>query len=346
MQNSNYTKTGDRPELAAIPVATPEGFIGTKIVPILPVGTKAGTLYYLSALTNVTAETGRSAGAAPSANRLALSSANVTCTEIISRANIAPEEVPLFGGIESADKAAGAWVNKQVQMAIETVIAASVLASPNENYDSTTFIEQVQGALDGMRLITGRTALVGGTATIKRIMRDLGTTQFKFATEDEFDDNDFGGRTFRRNLMALATYLGVDEVLAGASEVWDTGAIADRVAVVKYDNSGDILSHKYRAVYAKIALYIPDGKNITVVRSAGDPVNVDNLYDAAAWYAMQVFNSSAKYVFDDISGVESSSSSSSSSLSSVSSLSSLSSQSSSSLSSQSSLSSESSKSGV
>jgi hypothetical protein len=317
MNDKFYTQTGTRDDLAkAININAPEGYIGSKIIPTLEVYDKSGTIYYMDVddMGNEAAETGRVAGVAPDKTVLASNSASFTCAERIKRAVVTPDEAKQMGGVEQADRVGVAWAAKQVLNAIETDIAALILADPDAEFHAPLLLVQVQTALDQMKLVEGKTALVGSTMVIKRICQALGDKINRIVTGNN-PELAKGGLSFEAQKYALAVFLGVDEVFAGDSSIWNAGDNAERFAVVKFDDSGDTLSHKYMPVLGKLAMFIPDpaSPNSYVVRSAADPVAVRNIYDAASWYDIEIFNPQGKYVWEDAAETRSSSSSSSSS---------------------------------
>ncbi len=58
------TQTGRRPDLEAIEVNAPEGYIGNLIYPALPVMEKTGSIYYKTVTSDAAAQAGRTPGAA------------------------------------------------------------------------------------------------------------------------------------------------------------------------------------------------------------------------------------------------------------------------------------------
>jgi hypothetical protein len=101
-------------------------------------------------------------------------------------------------------------------------------------------------------------------------------------------------------MAALALWFGVDEVMAGDDTIWNAAAVQGRLAVVKYDDGTEELSHKYKAIFGKTWQFMPDGVNPWVIQTVDDRVNVNNLYDAYQWYNVIALNSAATYVFDGI----------------------------------------------
>jgi hypothetical protein len=98
----------------------------------------------------------------------------------------------------------------------------------------------------------------------------------------------------------LAMFLGVDEVLAGDSTIWNAGNCAGKFAIAKLDDGTDPLSHKWRPVLGKVFQFMPDGANPWVIQSVADRVNVNNLYDAYLWSDVVILNAPAVYVFEGV----------------------------------------------
>jgi hypothetical protein len=300
MNDKFWTSQGERPDLAQLQVNAPEGFIGTKLFPTLNSADKSGTIYYATVTADNAAQTGRSAGTAPTATVIADSSTSFTCAEAVKRAGITPDEAKTFGGIEKADEAGAKWAIRQVQRAQEAAANTALLGgAADAAYADATLLTDVQTALDAVRLYEGKTALVGGTNLLKIIAN--GTTVsaklLRIVTGVE-PGVASGGLSFKLQMDALKVYLGVDEILAGDSGIW--GA-AGKVAIVKYDASGDALSHKYMPILGKTVQFIPDGSEVPfVVRSTPDFVNVLNLYDAFSWYTIKKLNASAHYVLGSV----------------------------------------------
>ncbi len=94
-----FTSTGPRPDLAALEVNPPEGYIGSQIIPTFNVMDKTGTVYYAAVTADSAAQTGRGADTAPSAQAVANTSTTFTCAEVVDRAYITPDEAKSMGGI-------------------------------------------------------------------------------------------------------------------------------------------------------------------------------------------------------------------------------------------------------
>jgi len=111
---SYYTNTDARPDLATIEVNPPEGYIGTRMMPVTPVAEKAGSVAYATVTADSTAQTSRAAGVAPTPTQISNTATTWSCAEMIDRAAITPDEVNQIGGIENADQIGARWAMSKV----------------------------------------------------------------------------------------------------------------------------------------------------------------------------------------------------------------------------------------
>lgn len=301
-----YTSTGPRPDLAAIEVNPPEGYIGSKIVPTVPVAEKSGTIFYWDVESDVAAQTGRSTVTAPTSTTLAGTSTSFSCAEAISRGKIAPDEVKTMGGIAKADMVGTKFAKRNVLNAIETAIAAITTGSAaDDTFDPAKLMGQAQTALDSVRKHYGKTTLVGSTITLKRAVQALlndATASKVFARliTGTAPSVAVSGMNFQAWMNGLAMYLGVDQVLAGDDAIWNAGDNAGKLVIGKFDDGTEELVHKYEPVFARNMLFMPDGTNPWFVESIGDRLTKANVYDAAVWYDLVELNSAAIYVLGGV----------------------------------------------
>lgn len=308
MNDAYYTETGERPALAAMEVNTPEGFIGSMILPTVPVTQKSGTLYYATVTADSAAQTGRSVGAAPTGTQISQSNTTYTTAEAIKRGSITPDEAKGMGGIEKADEGGAKWAKRQVMRYLETDIAALVLDSggnTDAHFDPAKVQTQFQTAIQTLRLYEGTTALVASTFNIKSMLQAMlndtvyGPAMARLVTGSSGVDA-VRGLSFEAWKQSLAIFLGVDKVLAGDDNIWNATAVAGRMSIVKIDDSPDELSHKWKPVYGKVFQFLPDGKQPWLIESIADRLTKNNHYDATLWYDAVVLNSAANYTFDGI----------------------------------------------
>lgn len=301
-----YTITGPRPDLAAVEVNPPEGYIGSKVVPVVSVADKTGTIYYNDVTADVAAQTGRSTVTAPNSTTIAGTSTTFTCAEAISRGKIAPDEVKAFGGIAKADMIGVKFAKRNVLNAVEAAVAAVTTGSTaDDTWDAAKFLQDSQTALDAVRLYYGKTTLLASTIVLKRMVEQL------------LQDDTYGpvlgrivsgtspsvavqGVQFSAWLNALSMFIGVDQVLAGDDTIWNAGDNAGKFVIGKFDDGSQELIHKYEPVFARNFMFLPEGGNPWFVESIGDRLTKANVYDAALWYNVVTLNAGAIYVFEGV----------------------------------------------
>lgn len=300
MQDKYYTQTGERPDLALIPVNPPEEFIGDRIFPIAPMGEKSGKLFYATVVADVAAQTDRATGAGPTKTQIAGTSTDFVAAEVCKRGAISPDEVKTYGSIEKADAIGAKFAKRSVLIARETAQCSALLTGAATTLDVTKILTQVQDALQAVRRYTGKTVLVTATRNCKSIIQDI------------LADSTFGPGFARiigptpanlnhhQMVSALALMIGVDEVLAGDDSIWNAEAVEGRMAIAKIDTSGDALAHKYLPILGKTVQFMPDGENPWNIQSVGDRTDVNNYYDAYNWYQVLTLNSGARVIFDGI----------------------------------------------
>ena len=306
MNDAYFTQIGERPDLAAIEVNAPEGYIGSKIIPTVPVMDKSGTIYYATLTADAAAQTGRSAATAPTATQISDSSTTFTTAEAVKRAGITPDEAKQMGGIDKADEVGTKWAKRQVLNAKEESIATSFMdGAADNNFDPAKLQTDVQVALQAIRLYHGRTALVTSTKTVKAMVQGIladathGPVLARLITGSS-PGIAATGLNLEAWVNALALWLGVDEVLAGDDTVWNAAARVGRFAIVKLDDTNDPLSHKYLPVLGKTYQFLPDGMNDWLIQTNANRDTVNNTYDAFLWYDVVILNTGGYYLFDGV----------------------------------------------
>jgi len=304
---SFYTEEGDRSAIQSeIEVNLPEGYIGTKMMPVTTVAEKAGSAAYATVTADSTAQTGRSAGVAPTATQISNSAKTWACTEIIDRAAITPDEVKQIGSIEAADKIGFRWAMRQVLAAREALIADVVLGTADDTFDAAKLRTDTQTAMDALRLYPGKTCLAASTFVLKAMVQNIagdsniGPAFARIVTGTNAADAVLG-LSFKAWAAGLALFLGVDEVLAGDDAVWNAGARAGKFSLVKVDDTNDPLSHKYNPVLGKTITFIPDGTQGWELSGVADRTLINNFYDAKMWIDVETYNAAAVYTFDGVS---------------------------------------------
>ena len=305
------TVEGRRPDLEAMEVAPPEGFIGAQLMPTFETADRTGTVYYQgtsgAAIAESTAETSRGASTAPAEQAIAASTTTWTCAEVIDRTYITPSEAKSMGGMEKADQIGAKVAKRNVMNAIENAIRAKVLGdpTPSATFDASKFLLQVQTGLESMRLYEGEKILYGSTIAIKGVIRSMLTDSqmgpvFSRIISGTAPTVALGGMNLKILTEALSVFLGVDRVVAGRDSNWNVAATPGRVGLMTADNSGDPLSHKWKAIYGKNFLYLPDGKQPFTIETFYDNDDLTNKYTCYASYGLVEMNSACLYVFDGV----------------------------------------------
>jgi hypothetical protein len=308
MNDAYYTELGERADLAALDVNPPEGYIGSQILPTVPVTQKTGVVYYATVKADAAAQTNRSTGAAPDGTQIAQSNTTFTAAEAIKRGSITPDEAKGMGGIEKADMVGAKWAKRQVMSYLEGDIRTLILGGTKDaSFDPAKVQTQVQDAVQDIRLYEGRSALIASTWTIKAMLQQMlndqtyGPALARLVTGASGVDA-IRGLSLDIWKQSLSIFFGVDQVLAGDDSIWNASTVAGKFAIAKLDDGSDELSHKWKPVLGKVFQFLPDGKNPWLIESIPDRLTKNNHYDATLWYDAVVLNSGALYIFDGVAG--------------------------------------------
>ena len=305
------TSTGRRADLEALETNPVLGFIGNQILPVLPVHEKTGTIYYKTLTADGAAQTGRSAGAAPTRTLLTDSNTTFSVAEAIKRYGVTRDEVKQMGGIEAADKLGGMASKRSVQRAIEESIADAILLNGTATQDNieNSFIQTAQTGLEAIRRYPGRKALVMSHTIFNRVMRyteitdrfGLASAQISNSGAGSITAADILARRPEALRMLLSAIIGCDEILVGDDDQWyDSDANKQERAALLVLPDPEPFSHKMDPTLGKMVQYLPDGVQPYVVESFYDPDDKTNNYDAASWYQTKILNAGALYLLTGI----------------------------------------------
>jgi len=301
-----YTQEGERSELQnEIEINPPEGYIGTKMMPVVPVKEKAGSMAYATVTADTTAQTGRVTGVAPTATQISNSAHAWACVEVIDRAAISPDEAKQMGSIEAADKIGFRWAMRQVLALREGLIADVILGTADDVFDAAKLRTDAQVAKQALRLYPGRTVLAASSYVLNCMVQNIAATA---VIGDAFARIVTGvnaaeaamGLSFNAWKQGLAMFLGVDEVLAGDDAVWNAGARAGKFSIVKIDNTNDPLSHKYIPILGKTITFLPENTKGWELQSIANRTLLNNFYDAKMWIDVETYNAAAVYTFSGV----------------------------------------------
>lgn len=302
MSDPNYTITGDRPDLGALEVNPPEGYIADRIMPTIIVRQPSGKLYYHAKQNPIAAQKNREDGVTPNKTQIAQSSLDFTCVQVDARAAIAPRQVPIMGGIAHADEIGAQGAKESVMAEREKSVAALLLGAENRTtFDPGNVTVQAAAARTATKGHAGYLKLVASTETLSSIFMEM----VKDNNTCKLMSNVVAGTSPQVAMTALdpeaqaravAVMLGCRDVLAGDDEIWNAGTLAGRFAIVRLlDDIGN--RYLFRPVFGLTLQYLPENGQLVHITSTGDTVSVNNLYTATTDMVSKVLNSGAASVF-------------------------------------------------
>jgi len=296
-----------RPDLEVLEYARPN-YITDMIFPMLPRGERQGTLYYRDIQADVSAQTGRSGGAAPTEQTVTDSnvSFNLSNDEFIVREKIADAEIAGLGGLDSAQQIASRVAKRAVGNAIEDLTAANILANVSVTYNDigTSLIDAVSTGFDTLADYAGQgeIALVVSSklfSMIKRFEEVKDRMKFTGIVADDI-------RAVRNvSSVQLAALLGVDRVIVGNNEQWYTqsGTYQDRAALVKVPSMGiDPREDTQvgRTLWFSANDDAPAGDALFEVHSWYNEDKLSEMVDCRAYAEQKVLNTELIYGLDGI----------------------------------------------
>lgn len=286
------TETGRRPDLEALPVNDPIGYVGSIILPTFKVSGKAGTYYYSTLTADSAAQTDRTAGYAPTAQILSESSSTFSAGERIDRVNLPWEMIPLIGGKDKGDVHASKTAKRNVLNALETAQLA-VLVDDSGTSITSAITDGIIDACDQVHLYNGRTAFVCNVGQYRWLIQQ---TEIKnllvrtFGGLGAMEAMSLNKTTFKLMLQAI---FAVDEVLIADDKFWPY-AYRTTSAIVKIPASGDDMSFVSNPEYGRTMMYWPtDGNQFEINSYPSDDLR-SNCYDATLWDSIEQMNSGAK----------------------------------------------------
>lgn len=227
-----------RPDLEALPVAQRPGFITDMIFPMLPRAMRQGTLYFQDIQSDVSAQTGRVAGTAPTTNLIAdaQTTYNLENDEFIDREEIPDGDIAGLGGLDAAQQVGARRGKRAVGNAVEDLTAANILANGSVSYTDigSSYVGAVADAYDTLQDYPGDGLVVLVTSSklfnlVKRYTDVIDRMKYTGVIP--------ASANVVRNLSAeqLAIALGVDGVLIGNNTQWYSQSVTyqDRQALVK-----------------------------------------------------------------------------------------------------------------
>ena len=287
------TETGARPELAALPVNEPIGYVGSQILPVVKVSQKAGTYYYSTIVADAAAQTARAAGAAPTAVTLAESSSTFSAAERIKRYKLPWEMIPLIGGVDKADERGAKASKRSVVNALETAQLAALVDGAGTDI-SGAIQDGIIDACDQVHRYNGKTAFVCNIGQYRWLIQQDEVKNMllrSFGNMGYVEAMSVKPEIFKATLQTLFM---VDDVLI-ADDKFYPYAYRTTAAIVKIPNGMDEMSFVDEPEYGRTMIYWPEGNDQPYeINSFADDDLRSNIFDCTEWDSIEEFNSGAK----------------------------------------------------
>ena len=288
------TQNSRRPELEALEVNAPEGYIGSRLFPKENVSQKTGTIYFMPVGKEVTAQTDRAQGGAINRNYFASSKVTYATASTEARVSIPRDEVVQFGGVDVADQYGAKAVKRAVLAKQEKAAADAATAGEGTDVTDGTFFAAVRTACKDVKKYSGTLALVMSLEAYGKLL------DYKEVRE-RLTFN--GGSVMDREALLslkpevlkdmLQNVFAVQEILIGDDTFWP----ADKIVVAKLP-SAEPLSYKLGAELGKTIAYASDGAEVCEIESAANLDILVNDYTGISYFQVMEFNGGARKVLN------------------------------------------------
>jgi hypothetical protein len=305
------TQKADRPDLAALPVAEPLGYVGGIIFPTANVYQKAGTINYQGLEGDVSAQVNRAQGAAPSATVVAEATTTFSCGERIKRYVVDWTRVLGYGGVAGSDRVGAKAAKRSVLNSLETAQLAVLIDDVGTDITSA-IIEGIIAGAYAVRRYSGKLAFVCNQGTYRWMIQQTEIKNFlsrSFTNLSAEQVMSLSPEVFKALLQGIFKF---DEVLIADDAFWPA-TLTYTAAVCKIPDGTDAESYLLEPELGRTVVYLPSDETTTQfsVESHPDEDIRSNVYDAMVWDSVEQFNSGAKYLVyignvDDESSSESS----------------------------------------
>ena len=287
-----------RPDLEALPVAQRPFFITDRVFPLLPKAMRQGTLYYSDIISDVSAQTGRTAGNAPNENTISdqKTTFDLENDEFIDREKIPDGDIAGLGGLDAAQMKAARKGKRAVGNAVEDLTAANILANGSVTYTDigSSLIRAVGNKVDAILDYEGasRVALVISARlfhmikTYKEIKASMAFTGVPITTLRDV-------RGVRPDQVAAA--LGVDEIIIGNNTQWynQSSTYQDRAALVALPDGNvepDEIVQVGRTLWFSATGIVPAAEDLYEVHTWYSDEKLSEMCDVRAYAEQHVLN--------------------------------------------------------
>ena len=307
---SNWrTDFGRRPDLEALNVNPPIGYIGDRLYPRTPSRFASGIISGMTLPTYAAAQTSRTDGNAPTTTLITNNEVSYTCTEIISRYGKTAKQTMDTMDIYRCDEQGGAAAIRSMMYDLEKARLTAAVTPISGNYNKITgqatdnILDLVTNALEAIRLYHGVRVLVMGAAMLQKFGRCAALTQFYGGAPVERRDSLLDIR--ERIVSSIQSVFLLDEVLIADESILNNSSNpifdADTIvaAVIPHENEVTEWSYTLNPELGRTVVYQPyEGLKPFQVESFPDAQKRVNCYDAVTRSAVVELNPMAKRIID------------------------------------------------
>jgi hypothetical protein len=287
----------------------PESAVGHKLVPRIPVLSRAQKLYYKNVVTAATTTKNRTKGTALTSTTLTDADLDYSLDLIEKRVGM-PYELSEEHGMPFADKAGAQAVKKTMYKTYENDVATLFIGGAAASLDvdvtvahSNSIIDAVEANVEALKAVKGRLVFITNRKTFNIIMKKAEIIERLAFTGVIPKD----GRIIRGlKPEVLAEVLGVDEVVVGDNDNWltDSGAndMTGRASIAKIPAEDLALEDLMLDPYGHVRLEMQpgDGENPFEIRTWDNDDDQVHQYDGKGYNKLTTLNSECAKSFENI----------------------------------------------
>lgn len=309
MNSSWMTDIGRRPDLEALDVNPPIGYIGDRLYPRTKARFAAGSISGMTLPTYAAAQTSRVDGAAPSITLITNNAVSYSCTEIISRYGKTASQVMDTMDLYACDQQGATGAIRSMMYKLEQARLLKAVTPVDGDYNLITMsaadniLDTITSALEAIRLYQGRRVLVMGATTLQKFGRAAALTDFyagaPLIRRESFQD------LRERIVTAIQSVFLLDEVLIADESILNAAGNASAIgnyivaAVIPHENEVNEFSYTLNPELGRTVVYQPyEGLKPYMVESWPNGNTLTNEYTASTRAAVVEINAMAKRIID------------------------------------------------
>lgn len=305
------TDFGRRPDLEAIDVNPPIGFVGERIYPRTNQKLIAGTLTALTLPQYAAAVTNRTDGQAPATNLILNANVQYTCTETIARFGKTARDVQAAGSVFASDMQGAIGSVFSYDCTLEQKRLTALITPVSGNYNlvtptaGTPIRRVIFNALKELRRYRGRRVLIMGAGLLDVFGDSFAVRSFyegmPLTRQESYKD-----RT-EQIVSSMQTVFHLDEVLVADDTILNAAGNApvmgeDVMVVAVLPHENEVTEDSFQTTNIELGrtvTYQPaEGMKPYQIESFPDFDSMVNKYTAVGMNDIKEFNPMAKRIID------------------------------------------------